>query len=41
MYHYCFYIIYIFYDQIRIYGPPLNAFFSKWPQSQINCPPLF
>jgi len=22
------------------YGPPLNAAFSKWPSSQINCPHL-
>ena len=25
---------------ITRYGPPLNAAFSKWPPSQINCPPL-
>jgi len=25
---------------IRRYCPPLNAAFSKWPPSQINCPPL-
>jgi len=25
---------------IRRYGPPLNAAFSKWPTSQINCPLL-
>jgi len=25
---------------IRKYGPLLNAAFSKWPPSQINCPPL-
>jgi len=25
---------------IRRYGPPLNTAFSKWPPSQINCPPL-
>ena len=25
---------------IRWYGPPLIAAFSKWPPSQINCPPL-
>ena len=26
---------------IRKDGPLLNAAFSKWPTSQINCPPLF
>jgi len=25
---------------IRWYGPPLTAAFSKWPPSQIDCPPL-
>jgi len=25
---------------IRKYGPLLNATFSKWPPTQINCPPL-
>jgi len=25
---------------IRWYGPLLNTAFSKWPSSQINCPPL-
>ena len=24
----------------RRYGPLLSKAFSKWPQSQINCPPL-
>jgi len=35
-----FEFIYLFYDQIRRYGPLLNAIFSKWPPRQFNCPPL-
>jgi len=31
---------YLLYDQIRRYDPALNAAFSKWPPSQIICPPL-
>jgi len=40
MYHYRFCFVYLFYDLIRRYGPPLNPVFSKWPPRQINCPPL-
>jgi len=36
----CSYFFYLLYDQLRRYSPPLNAFFSKRPLSQINCPPL-
>jgi len=40
VYHYCYHFIYLFYDQNRKYGSPLNATFWKWPPSQISCPPL-
>ena len=35
VYHYCFCFIY---DQIRRYGPPLHAAFSKWPTAKLIAP---
>jgi len=34
------YVFLLLYHHIRRYGPLLNAVFSKWSLSQINCPPL-